>query len=51
MGGWLVSFRLAVTPWAIILALMLTLAMGFIGGLFPAIRAALLSPATALRDA
>jgi len=40
MGGWLVSFRLAVTPSAIVMALLLTLGMGLIGGLFPAIRAA-----------
>jgi putative ABC transport system permease protein len=51
MGGWLVSFRLAVTPLSILLALVLTLGMGLVGGLFPAIRAAYLSPATALRDA
>jgi putative ABC transport system permease protein len=51
MGGWLVSFRLAVTPSAIIMALILTLGMGFIGGLFPAIRAARLPMARALRDA
>jgi putative ABC transport system permease protein len=51
MGGWLVSFRLAVTPTAISMALILTLGMGFIGGLFPAIRAARLPLAKALRDA
>jgi putative ABC transport system permease protein len=51
MGGWLVSFRLAVTPSAIAMALMLTLGMGFIGGLFPAIRAARLPVAKALRAA
>ena len=50
MGGWLVSFRLAVTPQAIGLALMLTLGMGFVGGLFPAIRAARLPITTALRE-
>ncbi len=51
MGGWLVSFRLAVTPSAVIMALMLTLGMGFVGGLFPAVRAARLPLARALRDA
>jgi putative ABC transport system permease protein len=50
MGGWLVSFCLAVTPSAIVMAFMLTLGMGFIGGLFPAIRAARLPVARALRD-
>ncbi len=50
MGGWLVSFRLAVTPAAIAMALLLTLGMGFVGGLFPAIRAARLPIATALRE-
>ena len=50
MGGWLVSFRLAVTPSAIAMALLLTLGMGLAGGLFPAIRAARLPIATALRE-
>jgi putative ABC transport system permease protein len=50
MGGWLVSFRLAVTPSAIAMALALTLGMGFVGGLFPAIRAARRPIATALRE-
>jgi hypothetical protein len=35
---WAVSFRFAVTPSAVATAL--TLGMGFVGGLFPAIRAA-----------
>jgi putative ABC transport system permease protein len=50
MGGWLVSFRLAVTPSAIAMALALTLGMGFAGGLFPAIRAARRPIAAALRE-
>jgi putative ABC transport system permease protein len=50
MGGWLVSFRLAVTPSAIAMALALTLGMGFAGGLFPAIRAARRPIAVALRE-
>ncbi|HEX4861483.1 MAG TPA: FtsX-like permease family protein [Rhizomicrobium sp.] len=50
MGGWLVSFRLAVTPAAIAMALALTLGMGFAGGLFPAIRAARRPIAAALRE-
>jgi ABC-type antimicrobial peptide transport system permease subunit len=50
MGGWLVSFRLAVTPSAIVMALMLTLGMGLAGGLFPAIRAARRPISTALLE-
>lgn len=51
MGGWLVSFHLTITPSAILMALILALGMGFIGGLFPAVRAARLPVARALRDA
>jgi len=49
-GGWMVSFRFAVTASAIAISLALTLGMGFIGGLFPAIRAARLPIAQALRE-
>jgi putative ABC transport system permease protein len=50
MGGWLVSFRLAITPSAIFIALLLALGMGVAGGLFPAIRAARQPVAAALRE-
>jgi len=50
MGARQVSFRFAVTPSAALSALALTLAMGFVGGLFPAIRAARLPIAAALRE-
>jgi putative ABC transport system permease protein len=45
-----VVFRFAVTPALIAIGLAFALAMGFIGGLFPAIRAARLPIPTALRD-
>jgi putative ABC transport system permease protein len=47
---WAVAFRFAVTPSAVITALALTLGMGLIGGLFPAIRAARRPIAAALRE-
>jgi putative ABC transport system permease protein len=47
---WAVSFRFAVTPSAVATALALTVGMGFVGGLFPAIRAARLPIAAALRE-
>lgn len=51
LGGTLTEFRFAVTPLAVGSGLLLTLVMGFVGGLFPAIRAARLPLARALRDA
>jgi len=45
-----VSFAFAVTPRLLIWGLLATLSMGLIGGLFPAIRAARLPVATALRE-
>jgi putative ABC transport system permease protein len=51
LGGTLTEFRFNVTPVAISVGLLLTLTMGFVGGLFPAIRAARLPLARALRDA
>ena len=47
----LTEFKFTVTPEAVAIGLLLTLAMGFAGGLFPAIRAARLPLARALRDA
>jgi putative ABC transport system permease protein len=51
LGGTLTEFRFNVTPLAVGAGLLLTLVMGFMGGLFPAIRAARLPLAQALRDA
>lgn len=51
LGGTLTEFHFNVTLAAIGTGLLLTLSMGFIGGLFPAIRAARLPLARALRDA
>jgi putative ABC transport system permease protein len=51
LGGTLTEFRFTVTLAAIGIGLLLTLSMGFVGGLFPAIRAARLPLARALRDA
>lgn len=51
LGGSLTEFKFTVTPGAIAIGLLLTLAMGLTGGLFPAIRAARLPLARALRDA
>ncbi len=51
LGGTLTEFRFTVTLAAIGIGLLLTLSMGFLGGLFPAIRAARLPLAQALRDA
>ena len=45
-----VSFAFAVTPRLLVWGLLATLVMGLIGGLFPAIRAARLPVATALRE-
>jgi putative ABC transport system permease protein len=45
-----VAFAFRVTRWLLLTGLAYALAMGFIGGLFPAIRAARLPIATALRD-
>lgn len=47
----LMAFQFTVSPWLIVSALALTLVMGLIGGLFPAIRAARLPVARALREA
>lgn len=51
LGGTLTDIRFNVTPLAVGVGLLLTLTMGFVGGLFPAIRAARLPLARALRDA
>ncbi|HLY06955.1 MAG TPA: FtsX-like permease family protein [Rhizomicrobium sp.] len=51
LGGTLTEFRFNVTSLAIGIGLLLTLIMGFLGGLFPAIRAARLPVARALREA
>ena len=45
-----VSFAFAVTPRLLLMGFLATLAMGLIGGLFPALRAANLPVATALRE-
>lgn len=49
-NGAMMAFSFSVTPGLIITALVLAVIMGFIGGLFPAIRAARLPVATALRE-
>ncbi len=49
-NGALVAFNFAVTPGLIVTALVLAVVMGFIGGLFPALRAARLPVAQALRE-
>ncbi|MDE2345486.1 MAG: ABC transporter permease, partial [Gammaproteobacteria bacterium] len=49
-NGALMAFSFQVTPGLIFSALLLAIVMGFIGGLFPAIRAARLPVATALRE-
>jgi len=51
LGGTLTDFKFAVTPLAAATGALLTLAMGLLGGVFPAIRAARLPLATALREA
>jgi putative ABC transport system permease protein len=51
LGGTLTEFHFTVTLAAISIGLLLALSMGFVGGLFPAIRAARLPLARALRDA
>jgi putative ABC transport system permease protein len=51
MGGTLTEFRFTVTLAAIGIGLLLTVSMGLVGGLFPALRAARLPLARALRDA
>lgn len=50
MAQWQVTFEFAITSSAVITALALSLGMGFVGGLFPAIRAARLPIAQALRE-
>jgi putative ABC transport system permease protein len=45
-----VSFAFAVTPRLLLMGFVATLAMGLVGGLFPALRAAHLPVATALRE-
>ena len=50
-NGAMMAFSFAVTPSLIITALLLAIVMGFIGSLFPAIRAARLPVAKALREA
>jgi len=49
-NGAMMAFSFSVTPTLIVTALLLSLFMGFVGGLFPAIRAARLTVATALRE-
>ncbi len=49
-NGALMAFSFQVTPGLIFSSLLLAMVMGFIGGLFPAIRAARLPVATALRE-
>ena len=49
-NGAMMAFSFSVTPALIATALALSVFMGFIGGLFPAIRAARLPVATALRE-
>lgn len=50
-NGAMMAFSFSVTPTLIVTALILAVVMGFIGGLFPAIRAARLPVAQALREA
>lgn len=45
-----VAFAFAVTPTLLVTAILLAVAIGIVGGLFPAIRAARMPIATALRD-
>lgn len=49
-NGALMAFSFTVTPGLIVSALILAIVMGFVGGLFPAIRAARLPVAIALRE-
>jgi len=49
-NGAMMAFSFSVTPALISIALLLSVFMGFVGGLFPAIRAARLPVATALRE-
>jgi putative ABC transport system permease protein len=51
LGGTLTAFTFSVTPTVIGIAILLSLTMGFFGGLLPSIRAARLPLAKALRDA
>ena len=46
----MLAFQFAVTPTLLGTGLIYALAMGLVGGLFPAIRAARLPIATAIRD-
>lgn len=50
MGQWQVTFEFAITPSSVAVVAILTLGMGFAGGLFPAIRAARSPIAEALRE-
>jgi putative ABC transport system permease protein len=50
-NGTMMAFSFAVTPDLLLAALLIALGMGFIGGLFPAIRAARFPVARALTDA
>lgn len=49
-NGAMMAFSFSVTPALIVTALILAIVMGFVGGIFPAIRAARLPVATALRE-
>jgi len=49
-AGALIGFRLVVTSQSILIAVGLTFVMGFLGGLFPSVRAARLPVAAALRE-
>jgi putative ABC transport system permease protein len=49
-NGAMMAFSFSITPTLIVTALILAIVMGFIGGLFPAIRAARLPVAAALRE-
>jgi len=49
-NGGMLAFQFAVTPTLLATGLIYALAMGLVGGLFPAIRAARLPIATAIRD-
>jgi putative ABC transport system permease protein len=49
-GGSQLVYQLTVTPWLVFLGVALAIVLGFLGGLFPAIRVARLPIAAALKD-